>query len=48
LVELIDNAELRIGKRKRSREWVTKYHSYESVFNRMMELYKKNKIIVGD
>lgn len=48
LIELIDSAELRLEKRKQSREWVTKYHSYESVFKKMMELYKKNKIITGD
>jgi glycosyltransferase involved in cell wall biosynthesis len=48
LIELIDNEEYRRKKRKESRTWVSKYHSYESVFKKMHDLYIKHKIIPGD
>jgi hypothetical protein len=45
LIDLIDNEKLRMNKRSQSRKWVEKYHSYKSVFNKMLEYYKKNDII---
>jgi glycosyltransferase involved in cell wall biosynthesis len=45
IIELIDNRDLRMKKRKQSRVWVEKYHSYKSVFNEMARLYKQHKII---
>jgi hypothetical protein len=44
LIELIDDEKLRMKKRAESRKWVEKYHSYEAVFKKMMEYYKKNNI----
>lgn len=45
IIELIDNEKLRLEKRSAARKWVDKYHSYESVFNKMMEYYEKAEII---
>jgi glycosyltransferase involved in cell wall biosynthesis len=45
IIELIDEYDFRNKKREESRKWVTKYHSYDSVFKRMIELYRKHKII---
>ncbi len=45
IIELIDNRDLRLKKRKVSRAWVEKYHSYKSVFAELLKLYKKHNII---
>jgi hypothetical protein len=45
LIEIIDNEDYRMQMRAGLRKWVEKYHSYESVFPKMMEYYKKNGII---
>jgi glycosyltransferase involved in cell wall biosynthesis len=48
LIELIDNRNLRLEKRKQSRLWVEKYHSYKSVFTETFRLYKKHNIVNQD
>lgn len=48
LVELIDSSDYRKKTRKDSRKWVSKYHSYESVFGKMLELYIKHNIVPDD
>ncbi len=45
IIELVDNETYRLNKRLESRKWVEKYHSYQSVFNKLNELYKKHQII---
>ena len=45
LIELIDDEKLRMNKRNESRAWVDKYHSYKSVFGKMMEYYLTANII---
>jgi hypothetical protein len=45
LLELIDSPRLRAGKRISGRAWVEKYHSYKSVHDRLMELYREHHII---
>lgn len=45
LIELIDNPNLRRSKAVHGRAWVEKYHSYESVYQRLIELYFKHGII---
>jgi glycosyltransferase involved in cell wall biosynthesis len=45
LIELIDNKELRMKKRKESRRWVEKHHSYKAVFEKLTELYSQYKIL---
>lgn len=45
LLELIDNAGLRSAKKQQGRRWVEKYHSYEAVHTRLMELYREHHII---
>lgn len=45
LIELIDNRNLRDEIGKRSKEWVRKYHSYESVNAQLMNLYKQHGIL---
>lgn len=45
LSELIQNQQLRKEKGETGKEWVKKYHSYESVDKRLKELYKVNNII---
>jgi len=44
LVDLIDSPELRQQKRIHGRKWVEDYHSYESVYARLMSLYKDHGI----
>lgn len=44
LIELIDNPELRAEKKLAGRKWVEKYHSYESVHQRLMDLYREHHI----
>ncbi|MBI3585527.1 MAG: glycosyltransferase [Ignavibacteriales bacterium] len=45
LIELIDNPQMRAVKSAAGRTWVEKYHSYESVHNRLMELYREHHIV---
>ncbi len=45
IIELIDNPHVRAEKRLTGRAWVEKYHSYESVNNRLMELYRAHHIV---
>lgn len=45
LLMLIDNNDLRIEYGERGKKWLNKYHGYESVNARLMELYSKYKII---
>jgi hypothetical protein len=45
LVELIDNPQLRAEKKVAGRRWIEKYHSYESVHKRLMELYREHHIV---
>jgi len=45
LIELIDNKNLREEIGKKSIEWLKKYHSYENVNKRLLELYKTHGIL---
>lgn len=45
LVELIDNENYRIENGKKGIEWVNKYHSFESVNENLMKLYREKGII---
>lgn len=45
LLEVIDSPKLRQQKQAEGRTWVEKYHSYEAVHNRLMELYRDHHII---
>lgn len=45
LIELIDNPILRRTQGRAGRAWVEKYHSYESVYSRLMQLYREHGII---
>jgi hypothetical protein len=45
LLELIDSPSLRSEKSTFGRQWVEKYHSYEAVHNRLMDLYREHTII---
>jgi len=45
LIELIDNKNLREEIGKKSIEWLKKYHSYENVSKRLLELYKTHGIL---
>jgi len=45
LSELLSDRELRMKKRFVSRAWVDKYHSYKSVFEKLLEYYKKYMIL---
>jgi hypothetical protein len=45
LIELIENIRQKRVNRGRLRRWVEKYHSYQSVFDKMEGLYIKHKII---
>jgi hypothetical protein len=45
LIGLVDNADIRNDLKTRGRQWVTKYHSYESVHQRLMELYREHHIL---
>ncbi|MEX2115511.1 MAG: glycosyltransferase [Bacteroidota bacterium] len=44
LLEVIDNQDLRLQKRLEGRAWVEKYHSYETVYERLMSLYRDHGI----
>ena len=45
IVRLIDTPSQRSEKGAKGRRWVEKYHSYESVHNRLMELYRAHGIV---
>lgn len=45
LVDVIDSPSMRAEKKKSGRTWVEKYHSYESVNSRLMELYREHHIL---
>jgi len=45
LLDLIDSATLRNELKHRGRQWVEKYHSYQAVHDRLMELYREHHII---
>lgn len=45
IVQLVSDKELRLSKRREARKWVDKYHSYSSVFGKLMEYYKKSGIV---
>jgi glycosyltransferase involved in cell wall biosynthesis len=45
IIELVDNWEHHKKSRVMLRDWVIKYHSYDSVFKKMTEYYKKYNII---
>jgi hypothetical protein len=45
VLKLIDNVELRTELKVRGRQWVMKYHSYASVHQRLMDLYREHHII---
>ncbi|HTY35545.1 MAG TPA: hypothetical protein VMH23_00440 [Bacteroidota bacterium] len=45
LLDVIDSADLRSERRMLGRRWVEKYHSYESVHSRLMELYRDHHIV---
>lgn len=45
LIELIDNDSIRREKGLKGKEWVRKYHSFESVNENLMKLYREHRII---
>lgn len=45
LLEVIDSPQLRQQKASKGRKWVEKYHSYEAVHDRLMDLYREHHII---
>ncbi len=45
LLELIDSPVLRSEKSALGRQWVEKYHSYEAVHNRLMDLYREHNVL---
>jgi glycosyltransferase involved in cell wall biosynthesis len=45
LIELIDNEKLRIENGNKGKEWIQKYHSYESVYENLIQLYRNKGII---
>jgi hypothetical protein len=45
LLDLIDSPSLRQAKAAAGRQWVEKYHSFESVHERLMSLYKDHGIL---
>ncbi len=45
LIEVIDSPELRRAKAREGRAWVEKYHSFESVNARLMQLYREHGIL---
>jgi glycosyltransferase involved in cell wall biosynthesis len=47
LIKIIENPDLLRKYSEDGRKWVEKYHSFESVNGRLMELYKSNGIING-
>ena len=47
LMDLIENQSVRVENGKKGIEWVNKYHSFESVNNSLMKLYREAGIISG-
>jgi glycosyltransferase involved in cell wall biosynthesis len=45
LIELIDNENYRIENGKKGIEWVKKYHTFKSVNENLMKLYREKGII---
>lgn len=45
LIDVIDTPSLREEKRIQGRTWVEKYHSYDAVHSRLMELYREHHIL---
>ncbi len=45
LIELIDNKELRKQLGEAGKQWIKKYHSFESVNNKLYELYRLKNFI---
>ncbi|MBI2619745.1 MAG: glycosyltransferase [Ignavibacteriales bacterium] len=45
LIELIDDPDLRKQKGTEGRAWVERYHSYDSVNHRLMDLYRDHGIL---
>jgi len=45
LIEIIDNKEKYFSNRNLLRDWVVKYHSYQSVMTKLSEYYKANNIL---
>lgn len=45
LLKVVDNPELRRQKKLAGRAWVEKYHSYETVHQRLQTLYEKHGIL---
>lgn len=45
LIELIDNESIRKEKGLKGKEWVKKYHGFESVNENLMKLYREHRII---
>jgi hypothetical protein len=45
LMQLIDDLALRRHLAQRGRQWVERYHSYESVHRRLVELYRQHGIL---
>jgi len=45
LIDVIDTPSLRAEKRLQGRAWVEKYHSYDAVHSRLMELYREHLIL---
>jgi glycosyltransferase involved in cell wall biosynthesis len=46
LIKIIDNPNILKNYSENGRKWVGKYHSFESVNSRLMELYRKKGIII--
>lgn len=47
IIEVIDTPELRRTKAREGRAWVEKYHSFESVNARLMQLYRDHGILTA-
>lgn len=47
IIEVIDSPELRRAKAREGRAWVEKYHSFESVNARLMQLYRDHGILAS-
>jgi glycosyltransferase involved in cell wall biosynthesis len=45
LLKVIDDKDLRAEQGTKGRAWVQKYHSYESVHHRLLQLYREHHIL---
>jgi hypothetical protein len=45
LLKVIDDKDLRAAQGTKGRAWVQKYHSYESVHDRLLQLYHEHHIL---